>query len=225
MNLFQLLIIPVLLYLIWLSWRMFPILAYALNPSAIRYQFVDMPDEVPVSVTAMASQGGEIIDQLERLGFRRLGLKSERLPLWSKTLYEISLANSDVHAFASIVRDPKRCIYYFLTPFTNGTVLLTAGNGAAFPLIQSEDCVQQVSTYNSPERVLAVHQEQFQRLTATVLVPFYSYTQESRLESTRQYYAAPSIRRLARQQGIAALSSLLLPALLIVILVFLGSRG
>jgi hypothetical protein len=223
MNLFLLLIVPVLLYLVWLSWRMFPILVYAFGLSAIRYQFVDMPDEVPTSATA--SQVDEIMNQLQQLGFRRLGLKAEKLPLWSSTLYEISLANSGVHAFASILKDPKRCVYYFFTPFTNGAVLLTASHGAAFPPIQSEDCVQQVSTYDSPERVLAVHQEQLQRLTAAGLVPFYSYSQESRLEATRQYYAAPSIRRLARQQGIAALSSLLFPVLLIVILVFLGSRS
>jgi hypothetical protein len=223
MNVFFLLTIPVLLYLIWLSWQMFPVLAFALNPSAIRYQFVDMPDETPISATA--SQVDELIRQLQQLGFRRLGLKAEKLPLWSNTLYEISLANSDVRAFASIVRDPKRCIYYFFTPFTDGTILLTAGKGAAFPPIQSEDCLQQVSTDNSPGQVLAVHQEQLQRLTAKGLAPFYSYTQESRLEATRQYYAAPSIQRLARRQGIAALSNLLLPIFLIVILVFLGSRG
>ena len=223
MNLFYLLTIPVLLYFIWLAWSTLPILVFVLNPSRVRYQFVARPDED--LATPPANGLSEISSQLQQLGFRRLGLKSEKLPLWSATLYEISLANSDVPAFASIVRDAKRRVYYFYTPFTNGTVLLTAGGGAAFPAIQREDCIQQVSVYDSPELVLADHQTQLQRLTASGLIPFYSYTQESRLEATRQYYAAPSIRLNARRQGTAALANLLFPVVIIAALIMLGSRN
>ncbi|CAG0936029.1 hypothetical protein TFLX_04890 [Thermoflexales bacterium] len=223
MNLFHLLIIPVLLYLIWISWGSLPRLIFALDPSRLRYQFVDMSDEEPAATTV--NRFSEIVGQLQQLGFRRLGLKTEKLPLWSSTIYEISLASPDHHAFASLIKDPKRCVYYFYTPFTNGAILLTAGSGAAFPAIQREDCVQQVSVYDSPELVLAAHQEQLQHFTATGLVPCSSYTQESRLDATRQYYAAPAIRRIARQRGIFELVALLFPISLIVILAFLGSRG
>ncbi|HSD83323.1 MAG TPA: hypothetical protein VLG46_05670 [Anaerolineae bacterium] len=223
MNLFYLLTVPVLLYFIWTAWRIFPALVFAFNPTGGQYQFIDMSDE-DLSSRA-ANRISEILSQLQQLGFRRLGTKSEKSSRWSDTLYEFSLANPDLHAFASLVKDPKRCVYYFYTPFTDGTILLTAGKGAAFPTIQRQDCVQRVSAYDNPDRVLADHQEQLQRFTAIGLAPFYSYTQESRLEATRQYYAAPAIQHLAHRLGILGVIYLLFPLLLIAVLLFLGSRG
>lgn len=112
MNLFHLLIIPVLLYLIWISWGSLPRLIFALDPSRLRYQFVDALDEEPATTTV--NRFSEIVGQLQQLGFQRLGLKTEKLPLWSSTIYEISLASPDRHAFAALIKDPKRCVYYIL---------------------------------------------------------------------------------------------------------------
>ena len=136
---------------------------------------------------------------MEHLGFHLIGTKVERLPLWGGKLRELSLASTDLLAFASIYVSRSKPIYYFYTPFSGGGVVLTAND--LFRKVKGPDFIQTVVPYSNPEKVLAEHQEHVQGFINKGLIPFQQYTGETRVEATYHYYSSHTENRSRRIWG------------------------
>jgi hypothetical protein len=138
--------------------------------------------------------------EIETLGFIRLGIKVEKLPLWEKTINELALACTKEQTFASISVVNNKVIYYFYTPFTNGRVVLTA-NGA-FPAITVDDILQSAVASAEPEDLLTIHRKRIETFSSKGSQPYEFYDQESRIKATHQYYKTPTVRKMMRLSGL-----------------------
>jgi hypothetical protein len=108
-----------------------------------------------------------------------------------------------------------RAVYFYYTPFTDGSVLLTA-NGAFRPTNKKGYFVQTVPS-GSPSTLLAAHQERQRFFMAQGLVPFSEYTPASRLEATRLFYANRSVRNVVRLSFMRSCSAIFLAFLIPII--------
>ena len=154
---------------------------------------------------------------LEALGFIPMGVLSEKT-FYGRAVKSLALASAQAKAFASITLIKSRAVYFYYTPFKDGSVLLTA-NGEFRPIDREGYFVQTVP-YGNPSTLLAAHQERQRFFMAQGREPFRVYTPESRLEAARQFYANRSVRRAVRQSflrsGAMALLSIALPLMIIV---------
>lgn len=208
-------------YVVYAVLRRLPTIVFLLNPSTVRCRFVEPPEGLE---SAIKSDGlRELVSKIESLGFRLLGIKSERLPLWSRPVEEISLESCEACAFASVLNNPGKPCFYFYTPFISGAVVLTAN--AAFPEVQKVDFVQSTMSAGDPANVLSIHQRNVQQLRDRGEEPFVLYTQESRLQATWQYYASDSVHSQLRLKGTAMLMVLLAQVLLSGVLIWMLWQG
>jgi hypothetical protein len=137
----------------------------------------------------------DLVAALEALGFMPFGVLSEK-PLIGRAVKSLSLGSVLAKAFASLTLIKGKAVYFYYTPFTDGSVLLTA-NGGFRPTDRPGYFVQILPSGN-PSTLLAAHQERQRYFVAQGLAPMRDYTFQSRLEATRQFYANPSVRRVLR---------------------------
>ena len=218
-NLVMILLLVVLV--VYAVWRQLPAIVLLLNPAIVRCRFVDPPTGIESAIKS--NEIREVVARMQSLGFRLLGIKSEQIPLWQNPVEEISLESREACVFASVLCNSRRLCYYFYTPFTSGAVVLTAN--AAFAEVQKDDFVQSTISTDNPGDVLSIHQRNVQRLKDSGQEPFEVYTQESRLQATRQYYSSDSVRSSLRFQGVVRLIVLLIEVLLLSVLICMLWQG
>lgn len=125
--------------------------------------------------------------QLGTLGFHFLGVKTEKL-LLRPEVPEWNFAADAHRSFASIARAGRRTILYFYTPFQGGGLVLTAQRG--FPNIQSSRFRTQSFLATSAQALFEHHRTTLDKFLRLGLVPYESYTPETRVQATHQFYDA-----------------------------------
>jgi hypothetical protein len=141
-----------------------------------------------------------VIEKMEALGFKQLGIMVDKPPLWAKGTREITLASSDRKVFASVGLRSLKPSYFFYTPFTGGQVVITGHN--SFRNFRKDDFVTAVFSGDDLGEMLAVHQNQVNEFVNKGFIPFRDYTRETVIEATNLYYHAPHPLRQLRIAGI-----------------------
>jgi hypothetical protein len=145
-----------------------------------------------------------IIEKMEALGFKSLGVMLEKQPLWAKTTREIALSSSQDKIFASIGFRHNEPSYFFYTPFTEGQVVITAYN--AFRHFRKDNFVSTVVSSGEPSEMLEEHKKLVKEFIDKGYSPLQDYSRESLIDATNQYYQSPHTRQ---QMRTAATTSLL----------------
>jgi hypothetical protein len=194
------------LLLVLVVWYMLPKAIYLLFSEKLKTWFD--PDENAASRMLNLESIREVGEKLEALGFRPLGVKIEKPPLWSPHYRELSYASPQAQAYASIFISRRKTIYYFLTVFTSGQVILTAND--IYPAISEEHFIQSSVAEVTPEELLKIHQQQVEKFRGQGLTPELEYTREKRIAATTQYYNAALIRKRMRVVGMFYLVPMLI---------------
>lgn len=155
-----------------------------------------------------------LVQRLLELGFTPVGIRRE----WSfvrKPTASIDLASPQGHAFATIFAlGPTPHLYYY-TPMQGGGVVLTSDVGGA--KTQFADFVRTGMKDATPGVLWAMHQEQVLMQCHQGALPVTAYTQQTRLDATRAYYAHEGARKLGRNIAGRLLVRLAVPVCLIVL--------
>jgi hypothetical protein len=155
-----------------------------------------------------------VIEKMEALGFKSLGVMLEKQPLWSRVTREIALASSQDKIFASIGFRHNEPSYFFYTPFTGGQVVITAYN--AFRHSRKDDFATAVVSSGEPLEMLEEHKKMVKEFTDKGYTPFRDYNRDTLIEATNLYYASPNTRQ---QMRTAAMFSLFFWFICVMILV------
>lgn len=139
----------------------------------------------------------QLEEQIEGLGFRRLGIKVEKR-LWLRATRLMDFASVQSRSFASIYVQKDKIKYYFFTPFSGGQMVLTA-NHVLLPATSGETLISSVP--GPPNELLSLHQDRVQSLCAKGFDPYKEYTKETRLKATEQYYKSDLVRKQMRLAG------------------------
>jgi hypothetical protein len=178
------------------GWKFFPrsLYIFRLGPHTYFDKNVDTP------VTKMHQETVQhLSEQLEALGFLKLGIKIEKPPLWEKAGRELAFASIKARAFASIFVIKNKTTCYFYTPFSEGQVVLTANDG--FTGVATGNFMQSVVASADLEELLGIHQKRVEAFCTKGFTTFQEYTRETRIIATSQYYNSHQVRRLMRTSG------------------------
>jgi hypothetical protein len=179
---------------------------------AIRCDYIAGPEQItsPKQHTAVQSMVQRLID----LGFAPLGVRRE----WSfvrKPKASIDLASPEGHGFATIFLVGSTPHLYFYTPMQNGGVVLTSDAGGA--RIERHNFVRSGFKDASPPALWQMHQEELLAQCQQGFLPITTYSQETRLKATRDYYAHEGAHKLGRNIASRLLLRLAVPVCLIVL--------
>lgn len=129
--------------------------------------------------------------ELQDLGFTPLGVMSEQA-LLTQTIKSPVLAWANGNTFATLARISGKLLYFFSTSFQDGEILLTA-NGR-FGKIHSPHCEVQVIKHASSAQLLEAHQQRLQAFQSRGCQPVTDYSQQARLQASRDFYAHPAVQ-------------------------------
>lgn len=184
-----------LLLIVWATWRFLPRCIHLALPEMLRIGFEPCHDLCHSDV----SEGlRSLIQSLDTLGFTVIGVKTESFPLWG-TLRELTLACSDCRCYASIPIQTPPSVFYLLTHFTDGSVILTANHG--FPERSEHDCVVTNVHSNNPAVALERHCALIDEWVDFGRSPVASLSESARIAATEAFYRTSSSRRRMRQIG------------------------
>ena len=141
-----------------------------------------------------------VIEKMESLGFKQLGIMVDKPPLWARGTREYSLASADRKVLASVGLRSLKPSYFFYTPFTGGQVVITAHN--AFRNFRKDDFVTAVFSSEDMGEMLEMHQNEAADFIKRGFTPLNEYTQETAIQATNQYYRSPYPRRQLRVAGV-----------------------
>lgn len=136
-------------------------------------------------------------EELERLGFKRLGEKRERGPFGAPDIQSEVWVNEPAGAYADLFpfKGTEPYLYYF-SMFPDGAVVMTADHKG---LDLSKDMVQSGGMAGgSPEGVWAAHKVAVERFAAKHGAPAAPASIETRLEASRRWYQGFGRRGLRR---------------------------
>jgi hypothetical protein len=140
----------------------------------------------------------DIIDSLRSIGFRVLGVKVEEPPMGG-AVRSLALEAAEEKVFASIIAlERANPVYYFLTPFLDGAMVLTSSQEKPQP-VKTATFVNQGFKNLPMDELLAVHLKTVDTMVKAGHQPFDKYTRESRIQSTDMYYAHPDANILQRR--------------------------
>lgn len=141
-----------------------------------------------------------VIEKMESLGFKQLGIMVDKPPLWARGTREYSLAFSDRKVLASVGLRSLKPSYFFYTPFTGGQVVITGHN--AFRNFRKNDFVTAVYSGEDMGEMLEMHQNEVEDFVKKGFTPLNEYTQETAIQATNQYYRSPYPSRQLRIAGV-----------------------
>jgi hypothetical protein len=157
-----------------------------------------------------------VLEKMESLGFKQLGIMVDKPPLWAKGTREYSLALADKKVFASVGIRSLRPSYFFYTPFTGGQVVITGHN--AFRTFRKEGFVTDVYSGEDMGEMLETHENEIKHFEEKGYTPIRDYTRETAIEATNQYYNSSYPRQQLRVAGIVNLLFILLCILICAVL-------
>ncbi|MGC4121452.1 MAG: hypothetical protein QM765_44130 [Myxococcales bacterium] len=152
------------------------------------------------------------VQEVEKLGLQRLGVRSEWAgPLKSGLRESCELGSSTLRVFATVGMLSKRKkvpFLYLLTPFKDGAVVFTATSTSHLATL-ADDFAYGLLQGTAAE-LLQVHHARVQLLVQAGRVVAPDFDEQGRLEACRAFYAHPRIR--ARMKKTAWLIALQLAA-------------
>jgi hypothetical protein len=176
-------------------WFSFPVCIYLFRPNAIRSYFKDND-----SARIMEQKGvRDLIKKLKSMNFEYLGIKVEEPPLWKRSQEEVSLKSVESLAFASIGIKNRTIRFYFLTPFKEGKIVLTANS--SFTEADNDEIIQSSLDRNEPKEILEIHKKHVTSFVNRGFTPCEEYTQQSRINAANLYYNSRLSRRQLRIAG------------------------
>jgi hypothetical protein len=202
------------------AWRALPVLIWLVFPSRLRVRFED-----PLLIEAALSGSSEIqawVQSLRQEGFRVMGIKTERLPLWGREVRELALVSQAFQAYASIVlrRDGTPTGIYLDTPMSAGPPVLTSNTAGGLERLGTAESIQILSGADVGE-VLAVHQAHLRERSAGGAEAIVDPAPEARIRATREmarWVLRPAAGALMVREGV--LLFLLATVLLGVVLIW-----
>jgi hypothetical protein len=190
-----------LVFIIYQGKAMLPRVISFIRPGKRQFYFEDTLHESEDEIRR--EQVRPVIEKLEALGFKQLGVMIEKQPLWSKDSRELALASSTDKIFASLGFRHSQPSYFIYTPFTGGQIVITAYN--AFRYSRKEGFVTTVVTSGEPEEMLEEHRKLVREFSDKGYTPFQEYNRESLIEATILYYNSPHTRQQLRMAGMISL--------------------
>jgi hypothetical protein len=166
-------------------------------------------EESAAPASAAALRAGA---ELERLGFRRLGVVRRRGPLGASAAEVDAYASPERGAYAEVEEGRPEPRVAFFTPFAGGATVLTAC-GARRAIVGPRTQVGGIP--DAPlEAVLTAHRVAVDRFRGAHGDPQVTASLEARIEAGRRWYAGDGRREVRREAAfpfaIAALSALVL---------------
>jgi hypothetical protein len=202
MNILYAVVSTVLLvFIIYQGKSILPRVASFIRPGKRQFYFEDALREGEDEMRR--EQVSPIMEKMEALGFKQLGVMMEKQPLWAKATREIALASATDKIFASIGFRHGQPSYFYYTPFTGGQIVITAYN--AFRFFHKEDFITAVVTSGEPSEMLEEHNKHVKEFSDKGYTPFREYSRESLIEATNLYYKSPHTRQQLRTAGMISL--------------------
>jgi hypothetical protein len=173
---------------------------FLFRPSGFRYYFDDRPDTS--MKTYFNSTVQDLSGKITALGFKEIGVRVEKFPLWGSRTEELVFASNNDRAFAAITVFRNTPTFHFITPFTGGQIVITSPG--SFKNIDEEGFLSASASGDSPEpaEVLAKHKENVAAFVNKGYTPFKDYTRETRMEGAAIYYNSQPARSKARRVGL-----------------------
>jgi hypothetical protein len=151
-------------------------------------------DEIELTLSdALKEEVENIVKKLKPLGFKTIGVKNEKQPLWGGTAKELTLASEESQAFACVFADRRMIRYYFFTPFTGGQSVITSYQ--VFKNVNKDGFLVTKITKDNPEEMLETHKKSVADFMNQGYTPFREYTWQSRIKATHLYYNSASIKK------------------------------
>jgi hypothetical protein len=204
---------PLLIILIFTVWYFFPFCIFVFSPSAIRSYFKE-DDSCQIMEREDVQQ---LTNELKTLGFEYMGIKVEKFPLWKSSSEQVSFSSIDTISFATIYIQRKKIVYYFLTPFSEGHLVLTSNS--LFQPISTDELVQSSIAFSEPKDLLNAHKKIAASLIEKGYSPFQEYSKQTRLKATNMYYQSTPIKNQMRNSGILSLSMIIIVAIFFLLIV------
>lgn len=199
MNLF--LLIPAIILLVFIIFQLRTLIPRILSfwaPGNRNLYFTDNPkppiDEIQRQMVR------PVIEKMESLGFKQLGIMVDKPPLWAKATREYTLASADRKIFASVGVRSLKPSYFFYTPFTGGQVVITGHN--AFRNFRKDDFMTTVFSGEDMGEMLEMHRHGVEEFVNKGYTPIKDFTQETAIQATNQYYKSPYPRQQLRVAGV-----------------------
>ncbi len=175
--------------------RVLPLLLMVVDPRRMRCWFGEASEREELLSRSEVLRSR--LKELESLGFSRLGLKKEKLPLWGKAGWEMATACHGANAFASVVLtetgDPY--IVYFYTLFPEGAFVYTRQQ-SSLPQLESQDIsVKNIPSLNLDE-LFRSHAERVEGFQRQGRHPLAAGSPESRIEATYRFYESGFARKI-----------------------------
>ncbi|HEY3449699.1 MAG TPA: hypothetical protein VGK67_25315 [Myxococcales bacterium] len=165
----------------------------AMKPNWLRQRFNE-PSEP--SVADLWRRLEPTVQEVEKLGLRRLGVRTEWAgPLKSGKRESCELASSTLRVFATVgvlSRRKKTPFLYLLTPFKDGAIVFTATSTAHLATVAEDFAYGSIK--GSAADLLQVHHARVQMLVQGGRVVASDFDSPGRLEACRTFYAHPRIR-------------------------------
>lgn len=177
------------------GWFLIPRSVYLLFPSAIKCSFMENQH----TLTKQKEKILVLLNEIQNLGFIKLGTKIEKPPLWARGVGTIIFTSTNASEIVSVFVVGKKTIYYFLTLFNGGQIVLTANN--YYKTVNTDYLYQSVVTTNNPEEVLEIHRKHVETFGIKGFTPVREYTEKTILSETSIYYKFPEVRKGMRIAG------------------------
>lgn len=136
------------------------------------------------------------------LGFSYLGLREESMMPWGHMVREFVYFNEAMAAFAGI-QIGRRHGYYFITPLSDGSVVMTTRFRAMW-ISADKELINPIGN-EPPDQALTIHQKVVARRAADGVLAIGEFTRKSRLATARRYYASAYVLHQKRLMGGIAL--------------------
>jgi hypothetical protein len=129
------------------------------------------------------------LDELEELGFERLGVKWEAPPGWER-MRSIELSSAGHECFASCAINNGNASVHLLTSFVDGTVVVS-WFGSINEEIRTDRFVHRNARGQRVVELLETHAAEVARQKAAGKEVVHDFTAEGRLQASCHYYANP----------------------------------
>lgn len=187
-------------------WRFIPRILFAFLPNSLKFYFEN--NDKKALKRKQLDKMSSSISAIESLGFVQLGIKTEKFPLWGSKVSELSLASANAHSFAAVFSSRDKIVYYFLTPFREGQIVLTANSN--FANFNTKDIIQTAVSNAKPSELLLIHQNNVEEVSIKGSTVFKEYTRQTRIEATSLYYKLFRVRKQLRIAGLTNLFFLII---------------
>jgi hypothetical protein len=207
--------IALVLFALWGLPNLKLVLAHLLS-RRVRCKFESSAKEVDPADYPEQTQ--KLLGDLEELGFRPLGVRSERRPF--VYVRGLDYANREGQTFASLHAgtsglESGRASYYFYTPYEDGAVMITSS--APIPPFETDTFFHGGFNGRTPRELYELHRKKADKMTRKGHQPYDEYDCDTRIRATHAYYDNPGSRQMSHAAFMKCLGNFATSAGLVVL--------